>query len=254
MNEHILEQLKWPGSADIYMPLMGWTSGIHLIRCNPPPEPNVVAGTAEYWIEPGLIVYVCILSAFTKHVHHGRKFRVRNTEFAGVGSFLLFWLSALVSSLYNYLICKVWKVSEKKVVVRNLVDNYCLVQFLGPSGCSFQCILTCFESKIYLLCTICADFHVWRGYLTSSTTLRLQVKRKAWGSVDTLEEMNLGGTSNVDLTEAARLMKQSAGGAGVPNQQVPPPMMLMQQAVAMQQFQFQQALLMQQVRRLCQTY
>lgn len=66
--------------------------------------------------------------------------------------------------------------------------------------------------------------------------------------------MNLGGASNVDLTEAARLMKQSAGGAGVPNQQVPPPMMLMQQAVAMQQFQFQQALLMQQVRALCQIY
>lgn len=61
--------------------------------------------------------------------------------------------------------------------------------------------------------------------------------------------MNLGGgASNVDLSEAARLLKQNTGGAGVPNQQVPPPMMLMQQAVAMQQFQFQQALLMQQVR------
>lgn len=71
---------------------------------------------------------------------------------------------------------------------------------------------------------------------------------------DTSEEMNLGGASNVDLTEAARLMKQSTAGTGVPNQQVPPPMMLMQQAVAMQQFQFQQALLMQQVRRLCHTY
>ncbi|KAG0559436.1 hypothetical protein KC19_10G104700 [Ceratodon purpureus] len=61
--------------------------------------------------------------------------------------------------------------------------------------------------------------------------------------------MNLGGASNVDLTEAARLLKQSAvgAGAGVQSQQVPPPMMLMQQAVAMQQFQFQQALLMQQV-------
>lgn len=61
--------------------------------------------------------------------------------------------------------------------------------------------------------------------------------------------MNLGGAPNVDLSEAARLLKQSTVGAGtgVQNQQVPPPMMLMQQAVAMQQFQLQQALLMQQV-------
>lgn len=60
--------------------------------------------------------------------------------------------------------------------------------------------------------------------------------------------MNLGGASTINLLEATRLLKQSNVGINsVQNQQVPPPMMFMQQAVAMQQFQFQQALLMQQV-------
>ncbi|KAG6543583.1 hypothetical protein Mapa_014946 [Marchantia paleacea] len=61
--------------------------------------------------------------------------------------------------------------------------------------------------------------------------------------------MDLGGRANMDLTEAARLMKQStATPTGTnPAQLQTPPLMMMQQAVAMQQFQFQQALLMQQV-------
>ncbi|BFI25468.1 hypothetical protein MPTK2_1g21380 [Marchantia polymorpha subsp. ruderalis] len=61
--------------------------------------------------------------------------------------------------------------------------------------------------------------------------------------------MDLGGRPNMDLTEAARLMKQStATPTGTnPAQIQTPPLMMMQQAVAMQQFQFQQALLMQQV-------
>lgn len=42
------------------MPLMGWTSGIHLTRCNLPLEPNVVAGKDAYWIEPGFNRLLCV--------------------------------------------------------------------------------------------------------------------------------------------------------------------------------------------------
>jgi hypothetical protein len=60
--------------------------------------------------------------------------------------------------------------------------------------------------------------------------------------------MNPGsGASNVDLSEAERLLKQSTAAPGLPNPAVPPHFMLMHQAVAMQQFQFQQALLLQQM-------
>lgn len=72
-----------------------------------------------------------------------------------------------------------------------------------------------------------------------------------WAEIFRFEKhriMNPGsGASNVDLSEAERLLKQSTAAPGLPNPAVPPHFMLMHQAVAMQQFQFQQALLLQQV-------
>ncbi|KAL2651575.1 hypothetical protein R1flu_019703 [Riccia fluitans] len=63
-------------------------------------------------------------------------------------------------------------------------------------------------------------------------------------------EMDLGDRNSMDIIEAAHVMKQSTSTPSTGTNPAPvqtPPLMMMQQAVAMQQFQFQQALLMQQV-------